>query len=351
VYTPAAGTVLQAGRQTLRVTFTPTDALNYTAATAGVTLVVTQATPKLGWTTPAAIVYGTALSSKQLNATSTVAGTFSYSPAAGTVPHAGQQTLNATFTPSDATDYATTTVSVTLVVTQATPKLGWTTPAAIVYGTALSGKQLNATSSVAGAFSYSQAAGTVLRAGKHALTATFSPTDTMDYTTAGVGVSIEVTQATPKLSWTAPAAIVYGTALSSKQLNATSSVAGTFSYSPAAGTVLTLGKHTLTATFTPKDAMDYTSATATVAIDVLKQAATPTFTPVAGSYTGTQQVSIQDTTAGAAIYYTTDNTAPTAKSTKYTQPVAVTKSETIKAIAVATGYADSAVAKAAYTIE
>jgi hypothetical protein len=318
--------------------------------TATTKLTVTKTTPAISWAGPAAIVYGTALSSTQLSASTPVAGTFVYTPAAGTVLQAGRQTLRVTFTPTDALNYTAATAGVTLVVTQATPKLGWTTPAAIVYGTALSSKQLNATSTVAGTFSYSPAAGTVPHAGQQTLNATFTPSDATDYATTTVSVTLVVTQATPKLSWTAPAAIVYGTALSGKQLNATSSVAGTFSYSPAAGTVLTLGKHTLTATFTPKDAMDYTTATATVEIDVLKQAATPTFTPVAGSYKGTQQVSIQDTTAGAAIYYTTGNTAPTVKSTKYTQPVAVTKSETIKAIAVATGYADSAVATAAYTI-
>jgi hypothetical protein len=42
----------------------------------------------------------------------------------------------------------------------------------------------------------------------------------------------------PTLTWTNPASIVYGTPLSSDQLNATASVPGTFTYSPPAGTVL-----------------------------------------------------------------------------------------------------------------
>ncbi|MDE3201348.1 MAG: hypothetical protein KGN79_10560 [Acidobacteriota bacterium] len=45
-------------------------------------------------------------------------------------------------------------------------------------------------------------------------------------------------------------------------------MAGTFSYSPAAGTVLSIGTHTLTTTFTPTDATDYTAATASVSITV-----------------------------------------------------------------------------------
>jgi hypothetical protein len=50
-----------------------------------------------------------------------------------------------------------------------------------------------------------------------------------------------VTKATPTITWATPADLVYGTALSATQLNATASVAGTFVYSPAAGTVLNAG--------------------------------------------------------------------------------------------------------------
>ena len=53
----------------LTATFTPTDAVNYTTATATVTLVVTQVTPVITWATPAGISYGTPLSATQLNAT------------------------------------------------------------------------------------------------------------------------------------------------------------------------------------------------------------------------------------------------------------------------------------------
>jgi hypothetical protein len=79
-------------------------------------------------------------------------------------------------------------------------------------------------------------------------------------------------------------------------------------------------------------------------------AQTPYFAPAAGTYSGEQMVSIGDTTAGAAIYYTTDGTTPTTASTLYTGPVTVNSSETINVIAVASGYAASAVGTAAYTI-
>jgi hypothetical protein len=74
----------------------------------------------ISWSNPGAITYGTALGSSQLNATASVAGSFVYSPSAGTILGAGTQTLSVTFTPQNTTDYAAATDSVTLTVNQAT---------------------------------------------------------------------------------------------------------------------------------------------------------------------------------------------------------------------------------------
>ena len=170
-----------------------------------------------------------------------------YSPKAGVVLSAGSHTITATFTPTDSSDYISATTTVTLIVNPASETISWPAPAAITYGTALSAAQLDATSSIPGTFAYSPAAGSVLSAGTQTLSVTFTPTNTTDYSPATASVSLTVNKATPTITWAAPSAIPYGTALSNIQLDASASAAGTFTYSPAAGAVLSAGSHTLTA--------------------------------------------------------------------------------------------------------
>src|SRR5262249_57879295 len=126
---------------------------------------VLKATPTVSWADPAAIVYGTALGDAQLDASADVAGTFAYSPAAGTVLGAGSHTLAVTFTPTDTANYTSVSQTATLNVLKATPTVSWADPAAIVYGTALGDAQLHATAHVAGTFADIPAARTVPGAG------------------------------------------------------------------------------------------------------------------------------------------------------------------------------------------
>jgi len=279
VYSPDVGTVPPVGTDTLTVTFTPSDTVEYNTATASVSLVVnpvavTKTTPTIFWATPSPITSGTALSATQLDATASVPGTFVYSPTAGTVLPTGTNTLSVAFTPSDTTDYNSATASVSLVVTSAaktTPTITWATPAPIDYGTALSATQLDATASVPGTLVYYPAAGTVPPAGTDRLSVTFTPTDTTTYNSATASVSLvveTVTKSTPTITWATPAPITSGTALSATQLDATASVPGTFVYSPAAGTVPPVGTDTLSVTFTPTDTTTYNTATDSVSLVV-----------------------------------------------------------------------------------
>jgi hypothetical protein len=76
----------------------------------------------------------------------------------------------------------------------------------------------------------------------------------------------------------------------------------------------------------------------------------PTFSPLAGTYSSPQSVTINDQTPGTTIYYTTNGIAPTASSSVYSSAITVSASETVQAIAVETGYANSPTATASYTI-
>lgn len=95
---------------------------NYQGSATG-TMIIAKVQPAITWATPSAIVYGTALSGVQLDASVTgIPGTFVYTPAAGTVLGAGaNQTLSVTFTPTDTTDYGTSTQTVLITVAQLVP--------------------------------------------------------------------------------------------------------------------------------------------------------------------------------------------------------------------------------------
>ena len=84
--------------------------------------------------------------------------------------------------------------------------------------------------------------------------------------------------------------------------------------------------------------------------------ATPTFSPAGGTYTQAQTVSINYTTSGATIYYTTDGTNPGVNEagingTVYSSPINISETTTLKAMAVKNGMNNSGIATATYTIQ
>ncbi len=93
-----------------------------------------------------------------------------------------------------------------------------------------------------------------------------------------------------------------------------------------------------------------TSAVGSAAYTINGAVATPTFSPAAGAYGPAQSVTISDATSGATIYYTTNGTTPTTASATYSSAITVSATETLEAIATHSGYSNSAVGSAAYTI-
>jgi len=293
-------------------------------------------TPTITWPVPSAITYGTALSATQLDATTTAAGTFTYTPAAGAVLGAGTQALSASFTPTDPTAYTTATAGVNLVVNPAAPTLSLTCAEAGYDGnphncsgsaSGLSG------ATVAGTWSYSPASET--SAGSYPVTGTFTSTDP-NYLNGTASATLKIDKAVPAITWPKPAAVSYGTALSSTQLNATASVSGAFVYNPAAGTVPAAGNDTLSVTFTPTDATDFTTATATVTLVVNPVNPIPTITSLtpaltsAGSGAFSLTVNGGGFVSGSTVYWGT-----TALTTQYVSATQLTASVTAALVASA----------------
>ena len=184
-------------------------------------------------------------------------------------------------------NFSSNVVASDTVIFQQPPAINWATPAPIVYGTPLSGAQLDAASPLPGSFSYSPAAGTVLGVGQQTLTATFTPTDTTDYTTGTATVALTVVPANPVLTLTAspnPAfvsnPVTFTAAIGSLGVAPTGSVAfydgttqlGTGAVSAGSATfttsALTLGTHSITAVYSGDSS--YTVATSNALPEILE---------------------------------------------------------------------------------
>lgn len=269
---------------------------------------VAKATPTVTWAAPAAITYGATLASA-LDAQASVPGTYAYTlngnpVTASTVPDAGtSQPLAVTFTPSDSADYTTATASQTITVNQASQTVSVNPLGSHTYGDApftVSASSTNPalplTYTASGACSDTNHGTTVTITSAGSCSVTVSQAGNNDYQAATpVPVSTTIAQYQPTVSWTAPAPITYGTALSTTQLgaslaytidaSATAPTAGSWTYTLSDGTVLSpgsvlgAGSYPTTATWTPdpgQSAINYLPATNTVTITVAK--ATPQLT-------------------------------------------------------------------------
>jgi len=93
-------------------------------------------------------------------------------------------------------------ITTTANITKATPVITWADPVDIVYGTELSGTQLNATADVLGTFVYDPIAGTILDAGDdQTLGVTFTPEDTGNYNNASGTATLNVAKAAAYISF------------------------------------------------------------------------------------------------------------------------------------------------------
>jgi hypothetical protein len=214
-YTPPAGTVPGAGTQPLSVTFHPSDAVNYNDVTIGVALTVQKAVPAMS------ITGGSFTYDGQPHAASASASdylgqpltpvTITYNGSSSAPVNAGSYNAVSSFAGDP--NHLPRSVSATIAIDKATPAVTWPPPGAITYGAPLGAAQLNATANVPGTFTYTPPAGTRLAAGAGiALSATFAPTDAVNYVTVTTNRSIDVLRAPLTIS-AANTTKVFGTPL------------------------------------------------------------------------------------------------------------------------------------------
>ena len=172
---------------------------------------------------------------------------------------------------------------------------------------------------------------------------------------AEASAAFTITVATPTISpaggnFTGPATVTLATTTAGAAIRYTTNGA-----SPTSGSTLYTGPFTVSVSSTVKArgfaANMLESAEASAAFTItLPTVATPTISPAGGSFTGPVTVTLASTTAGAAIRFTTNGTAPTSASPLYTAPFNVAVSGTVKARAFAANMVDSAEASAAFTV-
>jgi sugar lactone lactonase YvrE len=287
------------------------NSLGVTGATQTISLIATatKGTPPISWSNPAAITYGTALSSTQLDASSTLSGTFVYSPFSGTVLSAGSQTLSVTFNPTDTTDYNSGTDNVTLTVNPAAPTITFTVSNQ-TYG--VSPFTVSASSNSAGVITYSVVSGpatisgsTVTITGAGAVVLQASQAASGNYSAGTQNASFTVAQATKTITFPQPTTpvTVNGTAT----LGATASGGDPVTYSITAGTASISGSTitytnagTVTIAANSAATANYTAA-ATVSDTVTVNAAASAYTAPAtnvGSTSATQTATVNIATAG-----------------------------------------------------
>lgn len=306
-----------------------------TSSAIAVNVSSTLTAPVITWATPAPITYPTALSATQLNATSTVPGTFTYAPLSGYVPFAGPINLWVTFTPNDPSTYSTQTALVTLSDTQEAPTVSdWPTASAINYGETLASSTLDPVSavvpgsastpgsaSVAGTFTWTTPT-TLPATGTDQESVTFTPTDTNDYSPITSTISVKVNQATPTVVWPTANPISVGETLSASSFTggsasatvngSTVNVPGTFAWVQPTLAPTPANTYTESVTFTPTDTTDYAVVTGSVSI-VVNNKGNPTVTvwPTATAITYGQPLSASTLSLTTAVVPTDASVAGT----------------------------------------
>ena len=218
-------------------------------------------------------IYGTAnptFSASAIGAANGDTFTFAESTTATVASPVGTYPIVPIATGTNLADYNVIYVNGTLTVGKAALTVN-AADANRIYGTAnptFSASAIGAANGDTFTFAESTTATVASPVGTYPIVPIATGTNLADYNVISVNGTLAIGQATPVVTWANPTTVVYGTALGIAQLNATASVPGAFVYTPSAGSVPGAGANTLSVSFTPADATDYTSVVRTVQLTV-----------------------------------------------------------------------------------
>ena len=207
----APATVPNAGTYSAAVTFTPNDTANYDAVTGNVSVTVNKAVPGVTWPVATPISFGQTLTASVLTggaavnpcSSAMVSGTFAFTVPATMPTSVGTHAASVVFTPTDTASYTTVSGSVDVTVNKATPTLTAPEASGIACGQALNASTLSggaavnphSSAMVAGAFAFAVPSTVPTATGPQSVT--FTPTDTVNYSSATTTVTVTVTGGCP----------------------------------------------------------------------------------------------------------------------------------------------------------
>ena len=282
---------------TIYCDFTPSDTTNYLSSSTTKQLLVTKADTVVTLSTISGFEYGTLFGAFISNTTASVDGSFNFfvGDASGqlltetSLLNAATYTIYCAFVPSDASNFATSFATKSIVVSKDDTTVTISTISSITYGDTLNDFIGGTTSSVPGTFSFylNDALGqllttsTVLDASSSSYTiyCAFTPSDTTNYLSSFASKLLTVEKDQSVVTLSSINSLVYGESLSTFISEAVASVDGLFSFHLddasgqllTAATILSASTYTIYCAFIPTNSSNYLSSFATKSLTVYKQ--------------------------------------------------------------------------------
>ena len=292
------------------VDVTVTTASGTSAANAGDQFTYNAGSPVISSLLTASGTYGSAISMYTITASNSPGSYGAAGLPPGLTVNTGNGQITGTPTSAAGSPYSVTlsatngngagTAILVFTIAKATATVSLTSLNATYDGTAKSAGATTTPGGLTVNFTYNGSGTSPTAAGSYSVIGTVNNTN---YQGAATG-TLSIAKATPAITWPAPAPISPTTALSGTQLNATANTPGTFVYNPASGSVLGSGSHTLNVTFTPTDAADYNTATASTTLTG-SLVATVTLGNLSQTYDGTAKIATATTVpAGLSLIIT-----------------------------------------------